>query len=167
MTMLSLSPLPSLRDDALEDRALPAEDGFVDDAVVLALVTGADRRRMEDEVAWLLSADDRDFAGWGCIAPAAVPEAAPDQRRAAAPELAESGLGEPHRGSHRWWLAGLAGAVTTLLASALLLTLATRQQVKEFERISIRPIAPTAPAVTAMPDAPQAATELTRLADDK
>lgn len=166
MTTLPLSPLPCMRDDAAERGKMPLEDGFVDDSVVLALAAGAGRRSLEDRVSWILRADDTDFAGWGCVPTVLTPKAAPDVRRAAAPELAELGIGEPHHGRHRWWLAGIAGAVTALLASALLLTLAARQKVEERELTIIRP-APAAPLPAAKPEAPRAAPELTGLAGDE
>jgi hypothetical protein len=112
-------------------------EGFVDEAVVQALISGPRQWRStacHEDLA--LAADDLDFAGWQL--PATPPPRAaeiPSQvidastRRAAPPVLEESGIGEPHHGSHRWWLAGLAGAFSTMLFSLLLLTLSSRPPV--------------------------------------
>jgi hypothetical protein len=131
-------------------------EGFVDDEVVMALLTGPLPQRSnpppEDLV---LSADDMDFAGW-CLSPklparstvsvsAALP--APTDRRAAAPTptFDEPGLGIPHSGSHRWWIAGLAGALSTMLISLLLLSLSSRGQFDNEGFSIIRPPVKTAP----------------------
>jgi hypothetical protein len=101
---------------------------------VLALISGPRLWRStacHEDLA--LAADDLDFAGWQL--PASSPPRAveipsqvidPFARRASPPVLEESGIGEPHHGSHRWWLAGLAGAFSTMLFSLLLLTLSAR-----------------------------------------
>ena len=108
--------------------------GFVDEEVVSALVTGPQSSRSvpyPDDL--ILSVDDMDFAGWqlGVSSPfrgAEVPPRVIDAivRRAAPPVATEPGLGAPHLGSHRWWLAGLAGALSTMLFSVLLLSLSSR-----------------------------------------
>ncbi len=109
-------------------------EGFVDEAVVSALVSGPQSSRSlpyPDDL--ILSVDDMDFAGWQLAASppvrsAEVPPHVIDAilRRAAPPVVTEPGLGVPHLGSHRWWLAGLAGALSTMLFSVLLLSLASR-----------------------------------------
>jgi len=157
MPPLNLRPLP-LHPAGEPSRAADEERGagFVDDAVILAIVAGPPATRQGPLAANpALAASEMDFAGWRL--PAAPPAAAsqPGARRAAPPAIEEPGIGEPHRGSHRWWLAGLAGATSTLLFSALLLTLASRTR-PEDERVSIiRPQA--APQVNAEkpPAAPQ------------
>ncbi len=134
MNPIQLSPLPSNR--ATEDSGpLQMErEGFVDEAVVLALVRGPRHLRSTAYPADLaLAADDLDFAGWQLpsAAPIRAPEIPPQVisaivRRATPPTLEESGIGIPHRGSHRWWLAGLAGVLATMLFSLLLITLSSR-----------------------------------------
>lgn len=109
-------------------------EGFVDEAVVAALVTGPQSSRTQpypDDL--ILSVDDMDFAGWQLSAAtpfrgAEVPPRVIDAivRRAAPPCATEPGLGVPHLGSHRWWLAGLAGALSTMLFSVLLISLSSR-----------------------------------------
>jgi hypothetical protein len=46
-------------------------------------------------------------------------------RRAVPPLITESGIGTSHHGTHRWWLAGLAGVLSTMLFTLLLLTLSS------------------------------------------
>lgn len=104
-------------------------EGFVDEAVVMALMTGPLPSRsvaFPEDLA--LSADDLDFAGWR-LSPTLprVSEVTRDiPRRASPPFIEEPGIGAPHLGAHRWWLAGLAGVLSTLLFSVLLLNLSSR-----------------------------------------
>ena len=165
MTRLHLSPLPSVRFDEDSSDQVIERDGFVDDAAVLALLAGPTTRRAIPEAAELaLASDDMDFAGW-CL-----PSAAPSQssaaktnplevvtKRPAPPLLDEPGLGEPHRGTHRWWLAGLAGVMTTLLFSVLLLSLSSRIAVQSENNLIVETLAkPRAviPVETSRPKAP-------------
>jgi len=135
MNKLNLAPLPTIRDD--EENAPRSADmhGFVDDAVIQSIMTGPVSQRnqgLREDLA--LSADDDDFAGWHFTAPSPFREMAETStplktsppRRAVAPVYTESGIGTPHTGSHRWWVAGFGGALTTLLLSYLLITLAHR-----------------------------------------
>jgi hypothetical protein len=137
MQPLRLRPLPALRPNESGISSGLERDGFVDDDVALAIVAGPVSSRFTPVHTDLaLTAEDLDFAGWQIFpAPSAatipartVPEdaAPPPLRRPAEPSLEEPGIGMCHRGSHRWWLAGLAGFVFTLLASVLLLSLSTR-----------------------------------------
>ena len=136
MTPLSLAPLPSTR--ATEDFA-PGQVGFVDDAVVARLLSPVSASRIESCPADLaLAADDMDFAGWQLApspnAPASafrgteeITEVPPlTFRRATPPAVTEPGSGPPHDGNHRWWAAGLAGILATLLVTLLLLILSSR-----------------------------------------
>ncbi len=134
MHPLHLSPLPSPRNED-EFLALQIErGGFVDEDVITALVTGPQSTRSTpypDDL--ILSVDDMDFAGWqlspvGHSRGAEVPPQVINAiiRRATPPVIDEPGIGTPHTGNHRWWLAGLAGVLSTLLFSLLLLTLAQR-----------------------------------------
>jgi hypothetical protein len=133
MTLLNLSPFPCLRAEEVALMPSIERDGFVDDAVVLALMAGpiTPRERIAEPSELILAADELDFAGWSLPLPALPAETrvappAPAPRRAAPPAYLEPGLGEPHRGNHRWWLAGLAGAISTVLFSSLLLFLSSR-----------------------------------------
>lgn len=111
-------------------------EGFVDESVVRAIITGpAPGRSTAYPEDLALAADDLDFAGWQLPATQAarprtaeIPPHVIDAivRRAAPPLVAESGIGTPHHGTHRWWLAGLAGVLSTMLFTLLLLTLSSR-----------------------------------------
>lgn len=175
MNRLNLSPFPSLRSDEASSIPLMEKDGFVDDAVVLALVAGtSSARSFADPGDLALAADDMDFAGWRL--PGSMRSPAPElkelkgapyefPRRPAPPLLDEPGLGEPHHGSHRWWLAGLAGALSTMLFSVLLLSLSARSasDTDGLSIIRLREKPRVSPA--AMPEPAPAPPELTDLSD--
>lgn len=134
MNPLRLSPLPTLRADDESGSRLMEREGFVDEAVVAAIVKGNLHTRSvayPDDLA--LAADDSDFAGWRLskAVPARSPEVPPQVidaivRRAAPPVVSEPGLRLSRQGNHRWWLAGLAGVLSTMLFSVLLLSLSER-----------------------------------------
>jgi hypothetical protein len=127
MNSLNLSPFPSLRFEETSGSPGVERVGFVDESVVLSLLIGPTMPRqqaLQKDLA--LSSDEMDFAGW-CLTsrlPARATEA--EKRRPAPPMIEETGIGEPHQGSHRWWLAGFAGAFSTMLISLLLVTLSAR-----------------------------------------
>lgn len=136
MTQLKLSPLPSLRSD--NDSGAPdIGEGFVDEAVVMAMLARPGAQREFPEATQLaLAADDMDFAGWRLQSAASPQPIAPSPTRPAAiaasaprptPPIPDNpGLGASRGGNHRWWLAGLAGATSTLVFSVLLVSLSTR-----------------------------------------
>jgi hypothetical protein len=136
MKSLRLSLLPSVRQNEESGSLRMEREGFVDEAAVTALLSGPTHLRSStysEDLA--LAADDLDFAGWQVPStPVARPAEFPPQvidaivRRAAPPQLNEPGIGSPHFGSHRWWLAGLAGVFSTLLFALLLVTLSSRPQ---------------------------------------
>lgn len=126
---LQLSPLPSVRKQD-DSQALFLETvGFVDEEAVAAMVSRPFQTRSvpvpEDLV---LSLDDMDFAGWHHTSKTPSkrsPEVPPEVisaivRRSAPPveSLETEPVEEP--AITRWWLAGLAGALTTLLVSVIL-----------------------------------------------
>jgi hypothetical protein len=85
-----------------------------------------------------------DYAGWDLAAgmfdgtmAGCGSRTLESKRRASPPVLDEIGLGEPYRGDHRWWLAGLAGVACTLFFLILLLTIASRQS----REVGLQPIA--------------------------
>jgi len=135
MNPLQLSPLPTSRSDDDSGSLLMEREGFVDEAVVAALVTRPlhASRTMAYPEDLVLAADEMDFAGWSTFSGPLQrgPEVPPQVieaivRRAAPPQTEEPGLGQPHAGSPRWWLAGLAGILSTMLFSVLLMTLSER-----------------------------------------
>jgi len=171
MKSLPISALPSLRTEEPASERIMERDGFVDDSVVLAMLAGPGMARQNivpQDLA--LSADDMDFAGW-CLSAALPAHAtrAPMEttRRPAPPEFDEPGLSEPHQGSHRWWLAGLAGALSTLLFSLLLLSLSSRNQQMEEQFSSAPAPAPPSATVSTRNDKTEASPELTGLSVDK
>ena len=66
-------------------------------------------------------------------------------RRAVPPLITESDIGTSHHGTHRWWLAGLAGVLSTMLFTLLLLTLSSRHGE------SSGPLLPPAAATASLP----------------
>lgn len=172
MNSLNLRPLPSLRTEENGGSA-PTREGFVDETVVMALVSGRLTNRPPADPADLALAVDGDFAGW-CLPGAnffeqeQAPPMMAASRRPSPPEL-EPGIGIPHQGSHRWWIAGLAGALCTLLFSALLLKLSEQslEDAGDFSVLQVPAKAPapapdpqdksaSAPELTASPPVPEA-----------
>ena len=130
MNSLSVSPLPSARINDNTEIHRFEMDGFIDDDVVIAMTQQPRYPRTsplpQDLV---LSADEQDFAGWQLPSqPIVVPSTPAGTETRPCPPSLESGIGNPHQGGHRWWLAGLAGALSTLIVSALLINLASRHQ---------------------------------------
>lgn len=169
MKPLELSHMPCPRSGDVDPPRMPA--GFVDEEVALSLITGpvAPRGRIRHEDL-ALPADESDFAGWNLgAAPKrapnpekrlvrAVESAAPETyRRAQPPAMIEPGIGQPHRGGHRWWIAGVAGALSTFLFTALLLSLSSRSVPLSEEIFFSTPRMPTAkPTARPAENAPEA-----------
>ncbi len=134
MTPLRVNPLPTLR--AIDETpALVIErEGFIDEAALSALMFEplhpARQAPYPEDLA--LAADDLDFAGWKLSQPPhprlveTTLHTPQPLRRPAPPVIEEPGLDLPHSGNHRWWLAGIAGLLSTLIFSLLLLNLAAR-----------------------------------------
>jgi hypothetical protein len=146
MNLNPFTTLPSTRYSSPSEMPVLERDGFVDDSVIQALLAGpVSPRQIWNPDDLVLSADEMDFAGWQltkrspdfAATEAEVPPA-PWSRRAAPPVLEEPGLGEPHRGTHRWWIAGLAGAFSMVLFSLLLLSLSSHEKL-EAESLSTAP----------------------------
>lgn len=169
MHPLKLTPLPSMRPDDQPGQFAGGQDGFVDEAVVLALMAGPiPLRHTPPSGELVLTGDDMDYAGW-CLKdalPAHAPEIArplaleTTPRRPAPPTLGEPGIGEPHSGSHRWWLAGFAGVLSTVVVTVLLHSLSIRTPAADEEVFSFR--IPTQSNATRLPitEVPQTALEL-------
>jgi hypothetical protein len=170
MNPLHLSPLPILRAEDQSDSLMFERQGFVDEAAVSALMSGeifhTRQPAFHEDLA--LAADDLDFAGWRFSQPLAFPPVAKPEnadstiRRPAPPVIQEPGLGMPHSGSHRWWLAGLAGALSTMLFSLLLLNLSTRPGTHL--EVFFNPAKPTVPSAPAQKSVtPEVTAEWTNL----
>lgn len=158
MSSINLSPLPSHRAGD-ESEALKMErEGFVDDAVVLALVNSPRHFRSNAYPADLaLAADDLDFAGWQISpsVPVRAPEVPPQVisaivRRASPPTLEKPETSTPCELSRSGWVAGLVGILSTLLFSGLFATLVSRSHsgpraTDSVEAASVEESSPTHP----------------------
>ena len=132
MKPLSLSPFPTRRADDASALHLIEREGFVDEAVVTALVRDSllgRRIAYPDDLA--LAADDLDFAGWSLsktVPPrsAEVPPQVIDAivRRASPQVSSELRRDSRHPRNRRQWLVGLA----TLPIAALIVLLAARPE---------------------------------------
>lgn len=119
MKELCLSPFPVHRANDPSSLLLMEQEGFVDEAVVTALMAASPLgRRVADPDDLVLAADDLDFAGWrlskAVIARTAeVPPQVIDAivRRPSLPATGEPRRDSRHSSSHRWWLTGLAGVM--------------------------------------------------------
>ena len=179
MKPLELTLMPCPRSGDGENSAERNSHSFVDDEVVMALVNGPVSRRAQgsrDDLA--LVADECDFAGWnlgGVVPPvtraaSSTPQEKADdacRRRATPPSWDEPGIGEPHRGEHRWWVAGLVGALSTILFSAVLFSLSTRAVPLSEELIFIRPADRPTPQPAAAEVRPKEGPALTGIAADR
>ena len=168
MQPLKLSPLPSAMPVEETPSAIRGECGFVDEAVVRALMAGpVFTPVLQNERAKAAAKGTAlDFAGWSLPTPAVAAVIPENTRRPSPPVLAESGLDEPHRGPHRWWLAGMAGATCSLLFTVLLIHLTTHVSRESENFITLR-AKNTAPAGTHADDtARKAILELTRLQEN-
>lgn len=125
---LKLSPLPSVRHHDDSDALLMEREGFVDEAAVSAMVSQPfQTRRVPCPEDLVLSLDDMDFAGWQTSPAPSVRRTAevPPQvinaivRRSASPLVRATMPELPEASAPRWWLAGLAGALTALLAAVI------------------------------------------------
>ncbi len=149
METLPLTTLPSERSEASKGYQRVQNEGFIDESLVLAVIAkGPYERTYVKAEDMVLSSSVDDYAGW------ALPVASPFRdlarlevsapqgesvplRQPAAPSLegvrriSEEGLEEPHQGSHRWWLLGVSGAMTCMILSLTLLSLAQRTEIEK------------------------------------
>jgi hypothetical protein len=167
MEILPLAPLPIDDSAAARGYRRVQNEGFVDEAVVLSMIArGAYERVYVQPEEMVLSSSEEDYAGWALpvaspfrsmmhwektMAAAAAPVKVP-----AAPsldgirKLAEPGLAEPYRGTHRWWLFGATGALSCGLLSLTLLSLALRLEV-ERPTAAPTPVSPKAEVESLLP----------------
>ena len=143
METLPLAPLPPQNLEKTRSREYCGSESFVDEAVVLGVIAkGAyDRVYAKPEDMVLASSED-DFAGW------ALPVASPFRKMASksnglqerevrlpapptprADAAAEAGISDPYSGGHRWWMAGVSGAMVCGILSLTLLSLAQRTNI--------------------------------------
>jgi hypothetical protein len=168
MQPLKLSPLPCAIPAEQTPSAIRGECGFVDDGVVRALMAGPvfSPRLEYGRPAVAPKGTVLDFAGWSLPRPAATVVVPASEGRPDPPVLTEPGLGEPHCGPHRWWLAGMAGATCSVLFAVLLLHLSAHVSRDREHFITISPTnnAPATPKQIG--SARKATPQWTRLQDN-
>ncbi|WAC18111.1 hypothetical protein OVA24_12770 [Luteolibacter sp. SL250] len=129
---LPLAPIPVSRVDHAGEHHVPIPDGFVDDEVIANLLSTPSVQRVSAVHSDLaLSSCEDDFAGWAIKRHSPFRIIAEQQERASVAtveesELTEPGLGRPHRGGHRWWIATATGISSALILSLLFSSLASR-----------------------------------------
>jgi len=126
---MQLAPLPAVCTDDHRTSSAAIPDGFVDDEVIASIIAMPEAYRSNSSPSDLiLSSDENDFAGWSVPRPSPFRAIAEKQelsvaRSEAVLEEAEPGLGQPHRGQHRWWIAAAAGVSGAMILSLLFLSL--------------------------------------------
>lgn len=126
---LPVAPLPSTVASDPASRHAPLPDGFVDEDAIAHLLFPAQTERLAPSFGDLaLSADEGDFAGWAIPSVSPFREIAEKQELEKALELPETepGIGVPHRGGHRWWIAAVAGTSAALIMSGFFTTRSQR-----------------------------------------
>ena len=135
---LQLAPIPVSRVDNAGERHVSIPDDFVDDDVIATLLRTPTVQRVSAVHSDLaLSSSEDDFAGWAVKRQSPFRIIAEQQERAALsdavePEFNEPGLGRPHRGGHRWWIATATGISSALILSLLFSNLASRGESEGF-----------------------------------
>jgi hypothetical protein len=133
---LPLAPIPLGRMENAGEQRPSIPDGFVDDDVIASLLAAPSVQRLSAMHSdMVLSSDVDDFAGWAVQRHSPFRVIAEQQERAALPPAAETdssepGLGRPHRGGHRWWIATATGISSSLILSLLFSNLASRGEGK-------------------------------------
>lgn len=174
MTPLCVNPLPISRAIDETPELVTEREGFVDEAAISALMFEplypARQAPYSEDLA--LASGDLDFAGWK-LSPQpharSLESALHSQqtlRRPSPPVIEEPGLDMPHTGNHRWWLAGLAGLLSALIFSLLLLNLAARPgtQLQVLFVPHTPSVTPTKPAVKTVSS--EMSAELTRVSPE-
>lgn len=133
MQPLRVSQLPFVRMESNPHSVTNEQDGFVDEAVIHAMVhQPTHRRSLGRSSDMVLSAEDLDFAGWNFPTMAVerpsttVLHSEPVKEEApfSAPLKFSHHLAEPMpEGKSYWWIAGIAGIITAIVLSLILLKL--------------------------------------------
>jgi len=125
MKPLFLDPLPSTRDENGTDPYFIADQDFVEEAAVRAVMLGQTSlsRRQSNFNDLALAAGDLDFAGWQMPeqAPKHLPPASTQPPRHQAPQMSFRSQPEstvPTR-RHRWWFPGIGAFLTIGLGTWL------------------------------------------------
>lgn len=133
---MQLAPLPADRSGSPAEYGSQPIQGFVDEEVIASIIarpSATTSRVSAERTDLVLSSDPDDFAGW------AIPSTSPfkaiaekqDRGEQVIPSvrsflISEPGIGEPHRGNHRWWIAAAAGISASLIISLLFMHLGGR-----------------------------------------
>lgn len=129
---LHVAPFPAARFETTAEARPQLPDGFVDDEVIASLLAPPRNSRLSSAPSDLvLSSDENDFAGWSVQSASPFRVIAEKQDFIVARTLSETadpGIGEPHRGGHRWWIAAVTSAASALLLSFLFTSLADRSE---------------------------------------
>lgn len=133
---MQLAPLPAACTDEHRTSAVPIPDGFVDEEVIASIIALPETYRSSSTPSDLiLSSDENDFAGWSVPRPSPFRAIAERQEFSSAradtvTEEIEPGIGQPHRGQHRWWMAAAAGISSAMILSLLFVTLGNQDAAK-------------------------------------
>lgn len=129
---LHVAPFPAARFETNAEPRVQLPDGFVDDDVIASLIAPPQHSRLSSAPSDLvLSSDENDFAGWSVKSTSPFRVIAERQDFIVArtfSEFSDPGIGEPHRGGHRWWIAAVTSAASALLLSLLFTGLADRSE---------------------------------------
>lgn len=124
---LQLAPIPAVRSENPAEPAAPLLEGFVDDEVIASIIAmpPATIRMGSNPCDLALSSDESDFAGWTILgaSPFRIIAEKQELQHARSAPVEEPGLGEPHRGNHRWWIAAVTGGASALVLSFLFVNL--------------------------------------------
>lgn len=128
---LQLAPIPSVRSENPAEPAGPQLEDFVDAEVIASIIAmpPSSSRIASSPSDLALSSDENDFAGWsirGSSPFRVIAEKHELQHARSFTAVAEPGLGEPHRGNHRWWIAAASGGASALVLSLLFANLVDR-----------------------------------------
>ncbi len=135
MQTLRVSQLPFVRPEIESDLALMDREGFVDEEVVKIFAATPNTSRTTAQLSDLvLSAEDLDFAGWNFPVSSISrhPEITPVHQRddefskdLVSPQPLNFSRARPTapEPTNHWWLAGLAGVITTVGFSFILVKL--------------------------------------------
>lgn len=127
---LQLAPIPAVRSENPAEPVAPLLEGFVDDEVIASIIAmpPSASRIVSHPSDLALSSDESDFAGWAVrgTSPFRIIAEKQELQHARPLPVEEPGLGEPHRGNHRWWIAAVSGGASALVLSLLFINLAGR-----------------------------------------
>lgn len=142
MQPLKLSPLPCVIPSEETSSVICGDCGFVDEAVVRALMAGPvfsqEFENMRPDPSSMRE-NELDYAGWSFSAATVASSTPGIDRRPGPPMLTEPGPVISHHGPRRWWLSGMAGAACSLLSAVTLLQHPTHRSRESEPFVTTRP----------------------------